>query len=176
MPPGYGPREPHSKGGYHRSRPLVGYGVRRRKTAADVEQRSSLTPSVSSAAEARWITRTVLSAWDLTDLEDLACLLVTELVTNVVLHAGSASELSFSFEEGRLHVGVLDDDARPPVLRRTSPWSTTGRGLALVDALAARWGWAPGDGRGGKEVWFELEAVGPHRGWRPAVSGSPWSG
>ena len=133
-----------------------------------MEQRSSLTPSVSSVAEARWITRTVLAAWDLTELEELACLLVTELVTNVVLHAATMVELLFSSCEDRLHVSVLDDDPRPPILRRTSPWSTTGRGLALVDALAARWGWEP-DGSAGKQVWFELVADRAHRVPRAAV-------
>jgi len=125
---------------------------------------------MASAAEARWVTRTVLAAWGLSHLEEPACLLVSELVTNVVLHAATASELAFSLQRGTLHVSVEDHDPRPPILRHSSPWSTGGRGIALVDALADDWGWQPAGRGNGKTVWFDLYTRGARaQTWRPAA-------
>ena len=127
------------------------------RATVGVQQHSSLTPDVTSAAEARWVTRTVLAAWGLSHLDDVACLLVTELVANAVVHAGTTSELTLAMRRGRLHVSLADDDPRPPELRHGPPLSTSGRGIALVDALADDWGWEPtGDGAG-KTVWFDLD-------------------
>jgi anti-sigma regulatory factor (Ser/Thr protein kinase) len=89
-----------------------------------------------------------------------ARLLVSELVTNSVRHAGAGPgepiELHLTFSADRLHVDVHDhghgfDPAvacRPPSRTRNG-----GRGLFLVDQLADQWGVTNGDGT---HVWFEL--------------------
>jgi len=98
-------------------------------------------------------------AWGLGHLADVACLLVTELVSNMVRHAPSASELTIRQQGGAVRIGVTDDDPHPPVLQYRPPLAESGRGLALVDALASAWGSHAVAGRPGKVVWFELPAV-----------------
>jgi anti-sigma regulatory factor (Ser/Thr protein kinase) len=89
---------------------------------------------------------------------DTATLLVTELVTNAVLHA-SGSGLALSIDEtvpDVMHVAVCDGSRRSPRAPKALPSEaqTGGRGLWLVEALASRWGWEPMND--GKRVWFEL--------------------
>lgn len=85
---------------------------------------------------------------------DVAELLTSELVTNAVLHAGTPVHLTVSDEAEGLRVEVTDRSAGAPQRRRYSAEAATGRGLALVEALASAWGTrvaAPG-----KTVWFTL--------------------
>ena len=88
---------------------------------------------------------------------DTAALLVTEVVTNAVLHAKGAG-LSLTIDEVMsdvMHVSVRDQSRRIPRRRATPPDELqSGRGLWLVEALSSSWGWEPL--RGGKRVWFEL--------------------
>lgn len=80
---------------------------------------------------------------------------VSELVTNSVLHAGTPSEVVVAVDEVRVRVEVHDGDPTLPTMRTPSPETVAGRGLMLVDALTDRWGCAPGTG--GKVVWFEVD-------------------
>ncbi|HEY2791891.1 MAG TPA: SpoIIE family protein phosphatase [Micromonosporaceae bacterium] len=104
---------------------------------------------------------------DLTDLADDAMLLVTELVTNAVLHAGSDISLTVEAEETRLTVVVRDGNRGdlPEPGRIGSPMATSGRGLMLVDRIAHRWGTT--HEADGKLVWFELRPTGSTP--RPAI-------
>lgn len=81
-------------------------------------------------------------------------LLVSELLTNAVLHASSEPKLEVRISPTTVRVDVHDDDPRPPVLRDPSPDAVGGRGLHLVAEIAARWGTEPTPT--GKVVWFEL--------------------
>jgi hypothetical protein len=119
--------------------------------------RSSLASNESSPAEARRVVRAALSGWRLGALEPVACLLVTELVANVVLHTTSGSELTVRRAGRRVYVGVRDNDPRLPARRHRSPRAATGRGLSLVDELASAWGCDPAHDGAGKIVWFELD-------------------
>lgn len=112
------------------------------------------TPTQFSPRAAREHTRTLLGPW-LTDeeIEDVA-LLVTELVTNAVRHAGSRIRLSIELDEHCLRVEVFDESLEEPIVRVPSPDELGGRGLLLVDAIATNWGCQFGDD--GKIVWFEL--------------------
>jgi anti-sigma regulatory factor (Ser/Thr protein kinase) len=92
-------------------------------------------------------------------LED-ARLLVNELVSNSIRHAGLGPEarirVSVQVSRGRLRVDVFDGGAgsgRDGIAGgiRPSPGASSGWGLYLVDVLASRWG----QGRG--RYWFELE-------------------
>lgn len=92
-------------------------------------------------------------------------LLVSELVTNAVLHTGCPAVLRLSLPEpetaegATLRLEVADACSRAPVLRCAGGDATGGRGLALVDGLADRWGWSV-EGAG-KRIWCELDRCDP---------------
>jgi anti-sigma regulatory factor (Ser/Thr protein kinase) len=88
------------------------------------------------------------------DASDVAQLLVTELVTNAVLHGEAPVALEIRRRGRRLRIAVVDSSPAGPRPQDPEMTDTSGRGLLLVDALAASWGWEP-SGRG-KIVWFEL--------------------
>jgi anti-sigma regulatory factor (Ser/Thr protein kinase) len=86
---------------------------------------------------------------------DDVLLLVSELVTNAVVHAASPAVVCLDADLERIKVTVHDRDAeRRPSLVEAGPLSASGRGVLLVDRLASRWGVEPH--RQGKVVWFEL--------------------
>ncbi|WP_217141640.1 SpoIIE family protein phosphatase [Streptomyces sp. AC627_RSS907] len=126
-----------------------------------------------SVASARRFVRTALD--DVAaDLMDTAQLLVSELVTNAVLHARTEVEVTVSRPEGRVRVRVGDRrPSRGLVPQHCPPYAGTGQGLSLVEQLASRCGVDSGDE--GKTVWFELWPDGPpppSPGWE--VAAPPW--
>ena len=125
-------------------------------TIEHVELRTPIAPAAASAGQARAMIRSALATSGFDGLEDVACLLVTELVSNMVRHAPSEAELMVRREGPLLRVGVVDGDLKPPVRLFVSPLASGGRGLALVDALSDRWGYDVADDGMGKTVWFEL--------------------
>ena len=112
-----------------------------------------------AAALARQATRAAVAAWRLDDLADAAVLLVSELVTNAVQHAGPgayAIVLHLGYGDGWLRIEVHDTSPHGP-RPRTPDWlDESGFGLVLVDALAAKWGVQQTSE--GKAVWAELDA------------------
>jgi hypothetical protein len=109
----------------------------------------------ASAPAARRFTADLLTAWGLQAIRDDACLLVDELVTNAVQHTVGAVEVCITLGQ-RLRVDVYDGSNRHPGRRTVDGDSEMGRGLYIVERLAADWGSVPMAGRG-KTVWFELE-------------------
>ena len=97
--------------------------------------------------------REVTAEWD-PDLVDDAVLLMSEVVTNALLHAGTPIEVSVDCTDARLRVEVADGSPVHPVLREHPTLAGTGRGLWLLDELATDWGIHPE--ATGKVVWFEL--------------------
>jgi anti-sigma regulatory factor (Ser/Thr protein kinase) len=87
-----------------------------------------------------------------------ADLLVSELATNVITHAATEFEVIVHVD-GKVKVTVVDDSIIEPQPRSASPTDVGGRGLHIVDYLAARWGieWRP-EGTG-KAIWFELPSA-----------------
>ena len=85
---------------------------------------------------------------------DTVALLVTELATNAVLHAGTAFRVVIDQSDSHIVVRVKDGSARVPAVRHYPTDAMTGRGLALVAQLADAWGVQPS--ATGKEVWFEV--------------------
>ena len=94
-------------------------------------------------------------------LAETLILLVSELVTNAVVHTGCPAVLRLSLRGvldesiGTVRLEVADSSARPPVPRHAEGDETNGRGLELVDGLADRWGWNP-EGAG-KRIWCEVD-------------------
>ena len=86
-------------------------------------------------------------------------LLVTELVTNAVFHAGPPVKLRIARLPESVRIEVEDSGRGMPVRAHYSDQQMTGRGLSLVSALSSAWGANP-SGRGGKIVWAEVsEAI-----------------
>ncbi len=113
-----------------------------------------LDPLPASVREARGLTRDLLQDADREDLVDNALLLVTEVVTNALLHAGTSIDLSAVLGEDGLRVVVADGSPHLPVRRRYGPSAGTGRGLMILDQLVDDWGVEQRDF--GKAVWFRL--------------------
>jgi len=122
---------------------------------------------LSAVAESRQLVTATLQRWQLPSLAPDAELLVSEVVTNALLHAGGAVRLSVAVGEGSLEVGVSDRSPEiprrpagpggtaPSAPRLAATWQEEGgRGLRLVDLVADEWGVAPL--AEGKQVWFRL--------------------
>jgi anti-sigma regulatory factor (Ser/Thr protein kinase) len=85
-------------------------------------------------------------------------LLISELVTNAVVHTGCPAVLRMLFPAAPaspVRVEVADRSEAPPAPRHAHRDETGGRGLELVDGLADRWGWQP-EGAG-KQIWCEVD-------------------
>lgn len=87
-------------------------------------------------------------------------LLVSELVTNAVVHGRPPLQLEIDIDRWRTRVEVTDAVGRVPHARTADPGAGGGRGLALVETLATRWGTRISDE--GKAVWLDLERAGHH--------------
>lgn len=125
------------------------------------EARTSFPADLASAGAARRFVGSTLREWSCDTLADNALLLVSELVTNAVLHARSRLDLVVRLANDRLRVEVHDESRAQPTRKHYSAHAGTGRGLMLVDQLAAEWGVDHIDGNG-KNVWFELDRQGSH--------------
>jgi MEDS: MEthanogen/methylotroph, DcmR Sensory domain/Histidine kinase-like ATPase domain len=81
-------------------------------------------------------------------------LVVSELTTNAVIHAGTPFSISVGCDGSAIRISVQDWSSMPPILRDGPPAARSGRGLRLVAAVARDWGVEPGPD--GKTVWAEL--------------------
>lgn len=121
-------------------------------------------------------------------LSETLILLISELVTNAVVHTGCPAVLRMLFgqdgpaDAGTVRVEVADASACPPRPRHADGDDTNGRGLELVDGLADRWGWtAEGSG---KSIWCEVDRcpatpaphLAPTRAPRSAPRAAPQQG
>ncbi|WP_309098077.1 SpoIIE family protein phosphatase [Streptomyces sp.] len=130
-------------------------------TAAPPVRRSVLTLAQAEServAVARQQQRELLHDWASPDQVDSAVLLVSELLTNVLVHTDSdallVTEITGEVGERRLRIEVTDAGDDLPHKRRPGELASSGRGLVLIELLAHAWGVDP---RGqGKSIWFEL--------------------
>jgi anti-sigma regulatory factor (Ser/Thr protein kinase) len=105
-------------------------------------------------AAARRAVTAVLAGWGFRDDDwlDGTAVVVSELVTNAVRHGGGCVALHLEAHGGRVVVSVADESPVAP--RRRAPDEVGGRGLALIEAMAA--GWTVENHQGGKRVRVEL--------------------
>lgn len=105
---------------------------------------------------ARRVVREVLTLTRREDLVDIAQLLVSEVVTNALVHAGTPIRLEAFAQDSGLRVEVADGSTQRPALRTYGVMAGTGRGLRLLEQLVDRWGTLLHED--GKTVWFELSS------------------
>lgn len=123
-----------------------------------------MSPSVSrswpaeaaTVPAARRLVREQLSVLGRPSLGEDAELLVTELVSNVVLHVGGTVSVAVRASDDEVLLEVTDDSPVAPQLRSFSRTSSTGRGMRLVHSLSADHGVVPR--QNGKTVWVRLTA------------------
>lgn len=113
-----------------------------------------------SVGRARELTRDRLVKWGVgDDTCETAVLIVSELVTNAIVHAaGEHVVCEIRQDDGRLRIAVEDQGFGPtgPELHRRAP-DEGGRGLLLVDSVCTGWGAHGTSGYGcGRVVWAEL--------------------
>ena len=133
-------------------RPALGTLALMTSVAGDLSE--SLPAEAASAGRARRLVAAAITASGHEQLVDVGTLLVSEVVTNSLLHAGTEMVLSCRGTGAGVRVEVSDRSALLPTVRHYDADATTGRGLGLVAALAASWGVECDDG--GKTLWFEL--------------------
>jgi anti-sigma regulatory factor (Ser/Thr protein kinase) len=124
-----------------------------------VRRRLPLDPASASAAR-RFVTD-VLAQWGHPEITPEVTLMTSELVTNSVLHTSGELELGMFLDLDHLKVEVVDRSERLPALQVPDAQAPGGRGLLIIEALAAGWGV---EGRGnGKAVWFTVGLGGHDR-------------
>ncbi|MFI2203218.1 SpoIIE family protein phosphatase [Streptomyces sp. NPDC020192] len=116
-----------------------------------------LDPDPREVARARRLVRAQLLAWGLPQAVETAELLVSEVVTNAVRHAGSEPVDLRVVRADALLFEVTDDEPALPAMLGAGPHDESGRGLRVVSRLAREWGATASGHR--KTVWFE-QAVG----------------
>ncbi|MFI7679096.1 SpoIIE family protein phosphatase [Actinophytocola sp. NPDC049390] len=129
------------------------------------ERRARFPGEASAPSAARRFVRSALAEAGLDELAGDAVLLTSELCENAVLHAGTGFTIDLAADGVELTVAVTDQGSAPMELRRSVPpapgsrRASHGRGLVLVDAVAAAWG--SRHDSGGHHVWFTLRATTP---------------
>ncbi len=114
----------------------------------------TLEGTPASVRRARVLVSGQLAEWGLADSAYTTELLVSELVTNALSHAGGGDVKLRLIIDNALVCEVFDDAAAMPKLRYAEDDDESGRGLHVVSQLAQRWGTRRT--AAGKAVWFEL--------------------
>jgi anti-sigma regulatory factor (Ser/Thr protein kinase) len=106
-------------------------------SAGRIERVRVPIPATNEAAQfSRRLVRTYLAVWHAQDLTDVAQLLTTELVTNVVRHTNSAvANLEMRWHDSTLRIEVSDTSTAPPV-ERCAQGRDDGYGLRIVATLS----------------------------------------
>ncbi len=124
--------------------------------SAWVDARLDVPPEPSAVSRVRAFVRSALAGAINEEALDTVLLLTSEVVTNAILHARTPSEVRLIRLPEAVRVEVADGSTLLPERRFFDFDSASGRGLAIVEAVAARWGIEPAGAH--KTVWFELPA------------------
>lgn len=138
---------------------------------------ASFEPVGRSVATARAFVRDTLQGWGFADIVDDAVVLTSELVTNAVVHAGTAADVLCLRSDDGVRIEVADHYPEREIplqgaaITMSSPDREGGRGLQLCAALASRWGvdYTPTQ----KLVWFQLDLPARPVGTRAAGPSLP---
>jgi anti-sigma regulatory factor (Ser/Thr protein kinase) len=109
-----------------------------------------------AVGHARRFTRRTMRTWGVSDdALDTVLLVVSELVTNALVHTDGQVRLELTLVNDRLRIAVADSSPRTPARATRIGWEATGgRGILLVEAVSDVWGTLPVSG--GKQVWSEI--------------------
>ena len=139
-------------------------GTIRPSVAVPGPGRLRVAPDPKRVAETRRFTQQRAAALGADEeAQATAALLVSEVVTNVVLHARTSALVDVTDRGDCICVSVIDGSPSRPQLRRHQPDEISGRGMRLVEDMAASAG-VDGDATvaaGGKRVWFVIAKVTP---------------
>lgn len=115
--------------------------------------RFDLPPHHTSPTAARHAIRSVLSAWGYHHSEwtDRVMVVVSELVSNAIRHGGGCVGVDLHARETNVVISVADGSSVLPRRRHPASGEPDGRGILLIETLAAAWGVAKH--HGGKRVW-----------------------
>ncbi|MCI3933440.1 SpoIIE family protein phosphatase [Streptomyces sp. AN091965] len=136
-------------------------GQRTRSSVITARAAATFEPVGRSVATARSFVRDTLQGWGFSDIVDDAVVLTSELVTNAVVHAGTAADVQCLRTDDTVRIEVSDRYPEREIPLQNSPATMGspdregGRGLQLCAALATRWGvdYTPTH----KQVWFQLD-------------------
>ncbi|MGC5010424.1 ATP-binding protein [Streptosporangium sp. DT93] len=109
-----------------------------------------------TVGKARGLVRETLTVWDVPSVVENVTMVVSELVSNAILHGKAPVTLAL-YQYGRIVRGeVTDHGTAWPTPTPAGPDEEHGRGLAIVTAYADRWGVVPAQNGDpdGKTVWF----------------------
>ena len=116
-----------------------------------------LTGGVGAPRLARDFLAATCSEWRAEQFVETGSLVVSELVSNAVLHAGTDLAVDLEFTGARLTMRVHDRSPALPEPAVARPSGAGGHGLEIVAQIAESWGVDPDPG-GGKNVWCVLRA------------------
>jgi anti-sigma regulatory factor (Ser/Thr protein kinase) len=125
-------------------------------TPAGAEVTRGFSNTSQAPRFARRFVAETLQRWGLVDLVDDATLIVSELATNAMMHAGSDFTVGLSRRGDAVRLAVADSSGDAPQKRDPAWMAAGGRGLRVVAAIASRTGHDLVDG--GKVVWADLAA------------------
>lgn len=110
---------------------------------------------LSSPRAARRFLDEVLERWECQPAIESLQVLISEVVTNAVLHAHSQPEVSVVMLTNSIRVEVSDDSEEMPNVGEPDDLAVSGRGLAMVASESSGWGVSRRPS-GGKTVWFDV--------------------
>jgi anti-sigma regulatory factor (Ser/Thr protein kinase) len=137
-----------------------------------VSETLTLEALPTAVPSARAHARTIVGEWAMASMAEDVALIVSELVANAVVASGDPSQcprysgardgvpavhLRLWSDCTCIVIEVWDLSLRSPEARPHDPDAENGRGLLLIEALSARWGWSYRPGRPGKVVWAEIK-------------------
>ncbi|MFF4284670.1 SpoIIE family protein phosphatase [Streptomyces sp. NPDC001633] len=151
--------------------------TRMRRPVITARAAATFEPVGRSVATARAFVRDTLQGWGCADIIDDAVVLTSELVTNAVVHAGTAADVLCQRDDDGVKISVADRYPEREIPLQNAgqvivhPDREGGRGLLLCGALAARWGVEYSAAQ--KYVWFQLDLPERPAGTRSAGPALP---
>ena len=116
---------------------------------------ADLPADVAAPTLGRRFVEAALATLGLDGHAEIAALLASELVTNALVHSTGPYRIYVEPQADAVRIAVTDGSDEEPAVLAPDTERPSGRGMYLIEALAARWGVQPTTG--GKAVWFELD-------------------